>query len=374
MVTYNNNKKNILSILRTEGAKTKFDLANILNISIPTVTYNVNELMRDKIVISEGVSDVAYGRKPLLINLNHNHYLTLGIDIQDNILSCSVMDLHLNIVSSSTFQSKKNDFFNTIKNAIRETMLEYSKKVIVGIGISYPGVVEKGSMILKTATTIGTDYIDLTPLSTLFKTPIYITNEANLASFSELVMGNKKELNNCVYLSINRGLGGSIVLNGKYYNGKHNLAGEVGHMTIQKDGNPCNCGAFGCAEAYLSTASLIKTFNTAHNLNIQSLNELFKVFDTKDISHINILYEYIDYLVILINNLFLTLDPMYIIIGGELSLYKSFYATYLCSKLEECKFSKIISPKKHLLYSSLGHNSSKYGACLEAFKNIINFK
>ncbi len=59
-------------------------------------------------------------------------------------------------------------------------------------------------------------------------------------------------------VTLGTGVGGGIIINGQLYTGCNGIAGEIGHMVIQKDGEPCNCGRRGCLEAYCSAASLVR--------------------------------------------------------------------------------------------------------------------
>ena len=59
-------------------------------------------------------------------------------------------------------------------------------------------------------------------------------------------------------VTLGTGVGGGIIINGQLYTGCNGIAGEIGHMVIRKDGEPCNCGRRGCLEAYCSAASLVR--------------------------------------------------------------------------------------------------------------------
>ena len=59
-------------------------------------------------------------------------------------------------------------------------------------------------------------------------------------------------------VTLGTGVGGGIIINGQLYTGCNGIAGEIGHMVIRKDGEPCNCGRHGCLEAYCSAASLVR--------------------------------------------------------------------------------------------------------------------
>ena len=59
-------------------------------------------------------------------------------------------------------------------------------------------------------------------------------------------------------VTLGTGVGGGIIIDGKLYTGCNGIAGELGHIVIRRDGEPCNCGRKGCLEAYASAASFVK--------------------------------------------------------------------------------------------------------------------
>ena len=89
--------------------------------------------------------------------------------------------------------------------------------------------------------TLGVKNLSISKMEEHFNYPVMmVDNEANLAGLAEI--WNIRHLNDAVFLSINKGVGGAIILNDMIYDGRHYRAGEFGHMTIIKDGKECSCG------------------------------------------------------------------------------------------------------------------------------------
>src|SRR3989454_6596206 len=82
--------------------------------------------------------------------------------------------------------------------------------------------------------------------------PATLDNDANCAIFGEWWRGAARGANHVVGLTIGTGIGGGIVLHGEIYHGASDIAGEIGHMTIDSNGRRCKCGNYGCLEAYAS--------------------------------------------------------------------------------------------------------------------------
>ncbi len=87
-------------------------------------------------------------------------------------------------------------------------------------------------------------------------TPIILENDANAAALGEMWVGAGKDVKDLVLLTLGTGIGGGIIVNGKILHGFLGMAGELGHMTVFPDGNPCGCGNSGCLEKHASATAI----------------------------------------------------------------------------------------------------------------------
>lgn len=87
----------------------------------------------------------------------------------------------------------------------------------------------------------------------------FVDNDANVACFGEYWLGEGQGTENMCMLTLGTGVGGGIVVFGKLLRGIDGTAGEIGHMTVMRDGRQCNCGAKGCLETYGSVTGLVRT-------------------------------------------------------------------------------------------------------------------
>ncbi len=94
--------------------------------------------------------------------------------------------------------------------------------------------------------------------STRLQLPGFVANDADGACLAELCFGEARNQENFFTAHLCSGIGGSIVLDGKLYRGNNRCAGEFGHITVQPDGESCNCGGRGCLETIVSGQALIK--------------------------------------------------------------------------------------------------------------------
>ena len=86
--------------------------------------------------------------------------------------------------------------------------------------------------------------------------PTTLDNDANCATFGEWWQGAARGGRNVVGITIGTGIGGGLILNGALYHGSSDMAGEIGHTTIDLNGRHCKCGNYGCLEAYASAPAI----------------------------------------------------------------------------------------------------------------------
>ncbi|MFP4624158.1 MAG: ROK family protein [Gemmatimonadota bacterium] len=142
-----------------------------------------------------------------------------------------------------------------VETAIQTVAAEHggSKDDFAGIGIGSPGPLDR-----KTGTIINTPNLGWRnfPLRDLISNavglPAALDNDANCATYGEWWLGAGKNVDHLVGFTLGTGIGGGIVLNGRIFHGVNDVAGELGHMTIDSTGRRCNCGNYGCLEAYAS--------------------------------------------------------------------------------------------------------------------------
>lgn len=368
----NDYERIILAMLRENGPMTKYDLADKMNISIPTVTSNVNRLVKYGLIQEIGVADAEYGRKPILFDINYDQYFSIGLDIQEHSIYYGLMNLKLEMIQEGRMLHTKEGLCEDIKKIVQNILEHYNLRHenIIGIGISYPGFVEEEKLLLKKGPNINISNLSLENLTEELAMDIYVGNEARLAAFAESIIGVSKEYMNSIYISIKEGIGAGIILDKRYYSGSTELAGEIGHIVVKKDGKLCNCGNRGCIEAYISINSLIDSFNAISDRKVNNLDELFEIYDVNISEQRQVIKEYLEYLTVLINNAFLIFDPDCVIIGGKMSEYqdkiegflKEIMASYTCAMLKA---------DRKIEFSVLGYKASKYGAALLAIEKLM---
>jgi glucokinase len=121
------------------------------------------------------------------------------------------------------------------------------------VGIGSPGPLDRRRGVVIITPNLGwRDFPLRDRISDRVGLPATLDNDANCATLGEWWCGAARGARNVVGLTIGTGIGGGLILNGMLYHGASDVAGEVGHATIDSNGRRCKCGNYGCLEAYAS--------------------------------------------------------------------------------------------------------------------------
>ncbi len=153
---------------------------------------------------------------------------------------------------------RAEDYLDLFKYAAKSLS---SNKHLKGIGIAVAGVLDTDAGKIVDSPNLPT--LSSVPLlgmleDTFSPVPLQMMNDANAAALGEFFAGAGEGYESMFILTLGTGVGGCFIQNGEIWSGASGMAGEIGHMVIEKNGKQCNCGSRGCLEAYFSSWSLEK--------------------------------------------------------------------------------------------------------------------
>lgn len=132
-----------------------------------------------------------------------------------------------------------------------------SRDACLGVGVGAPGPLDRERGIVITTPNLGwTDFPLRQVIADRVGLPATLDNDANCATLGEWWLGAARGGINVVGMTIGTGIGGGLILGGRLYHGSSDMAGEIGHTTVDLTGRRCKCGNYGCLEAYASGPSI----------------------------------------------------------------------------------------------------------------------
>lgn len=127
----------------------------------------------------------------------------------------------------------------------------------LGVGIGSPGPLNRETGVVIFTPNLGwRDFPLRDRVQDAVRLPATLDNDANCATLGEWWLGAARGARHVVGLTLGTGIGGGLIMDGRLYHGISDVAGELGHMTIDSNGRRCGCGNYGCLEAYASGTAI----------------------------------------------------------------------------------------------------------------------
>jgi len=131
---------------------------------------------------------------------------------------------------------------------------------VLAIGVASPGPLDPhGGVVLKTPNIPEwRDFPLVRRLEADFGVPAYLDNDGNAAALGEWRFGAARGHHNVLYITVSTGIGAGVIADERVLRGFHGLAAELGHVIIDPDGPPCNCGFAGHVESFCSGPAIVR--------------------------------------------------------------------------------------------------------------------
>lgn len=169
--------------------------------------------------------------------------------------------------------------------ALWERLKKLENRNILAVGFGFPGIFsQEEQKILQSPNYAGLDGYDLRPaLSRVFEVPFWIDNDANLAAYGEWACGAGRAAQSLILLTLGTGVGSGIILDGRLWHGKCGFAGELGHITVNPEGERCNCSSRGCLETEAAAPPIVRNYlnlkKTEENISAEEVYRRAKIGD-----------------------------------------------------------------------------------------------
>jgi len=331
------NRQIALTLIRTHQPVSRAELSRLMETNRANVTLLINELLEEGLVREEEqVQANKRGRKPTSLFLNSLNSLAVAIDVRKTrtfmMLTDSTGKQVGEVISFSTKLDPK-DFVESLAWQLKKVLGgKVDPSTCGGIGLVVPGMLDLKNGTVINSPTLKWRNVDLLDLmeKEFGDIEIHLENSGKACALSQIwsVRGDGTGLNDIVFVSVSDGVGVGIVVNGELVRGRHNTAGEFGHVPLSIDGPPCSCGANGCWEAYISNiATLSRYFGTNFsNRRPQSIEQseftvetLIAKARTGDGKALAALQSTARYLGLGLASIINAIDPSRIYIGGEIT-------------------------------------------------------
>lgn len=360
-----NNIYLVYSVIRESKTISRIDLANKIGMSATSMTRICSLLIASGLVREGSVSDKNIGRKAVLLEVVASASYIFCINIFGGTTQFAIFDMLLNRITYREIPTSYDMTYEEIINCAAVAIKEMARDAGIkeedfgGVGISCVGGIEKET-IKFSPQYHWSDIRAIEYASKVFGLPIFLENDCKAALIGEQVVRYGIDTpSNITYLYIGkRGVGSAAIVNGQLLRGYNNMAGEIGHTTIELDGMKCDCGRKGCLQTFLAGDFIIKRASKIDS-SIKTIQDFINgVIEGKE-QIVNLFKEMNKYIGVALNLIACVYNPDVILIN-DCDIRHDFNQWYLQPKEKMEKFlfkpvleNVIVKPAMLGIYASL---------------------
>lgn len=381
-------KLNILKYYINNGDNTLSELGKEMDLSVPTVTKLVSELIDEGYVIDFGKVETAGGRRPNIYGLNPDSGCFLGVDVKRFRVNLALINFKGELIDSHLSvpfnYENTSESFDSLCKIINDYV---SKLSIPKIKILSAGINISGRINTETGHSYSMYYFNEQPLTEIFQERLgihaTIDNDSRAMAYGEFMNGLVGDEKNVLFVNCSWGLGLGIITNGQLYYGKSGFSGEFGHLSVFDNDVICHCGKKGCLETQASGSYIHRRFLEKMAEGYTSILDKKKkkgepitqedILDAalkEDMLAIELIEEVGNTLGKHIAGLINLFNPELVIIGGVVALTGDYLLLPIRSTIKKYSLN-LVSKDTGIKLSKLGDKAGVIGACLLARSKML---
>lgn len=310
--------------------------------------------------------------------------VSIGIDLGGTNIAVGIVDEDGVIIASGSSRTNASRPYQDIVKDMAKVSLDTLQKAgiplsdVRSIGIGVPGIANQDTGVVVFCTNLAWHDVPLRDeMQKYIDKPVYIDNDATVAGLAESVAGVSKGTHSSVFLTLGTGVGGGIVLEGKPWSGYHGVGSEIGHLTLEIDGEPCTCGKSGCLERYCSATAIARMGRQALKQHPESLlgkltggnpermnaKVIIDAAREEDVTAMKVFRRYVKYLALAINTIISFIDPEVVVLGGGVSKAGDFLLDAVRAEIPNYLMFKTM-PYSRIEIAQLGPDAGIIGAAM----------
>jgi predicted NBD/HSP70 family sugar kinase len=250
----------ILGLLGSRGSSSRTDIARLLGVSPAAVTQATKGLIARGLVAELDAEPSRGGRPARLLGLVREAATAIGVKVTaDHVATVRVaLDGLVEAYSTRAFDPFAPDALDRLGRLLADVVAAHEGSLL-GVGVGVPGSVDTQASGVVTAPTLGWSELPVGEhLRAVLGVPVLLENDVNTLAAAERLYGVGQDASSYLVVTIGRGIGCGVVVDGAIHRGQHGGAGEIGHVPVVDDGPDCACGGSGCLEALIGEEALVR--------------------------------------------------------------------------------------------------------------------
>jgi len=255
------NEALVLGVIHDHGPISRTDIADLSNLSPATITGIMGKFIRQGLAREREAGASTGGRPPVLVEIDRDAGCVVGVKLTETHLIAALTDLGAEVLAQRTTpignDKTPEAVVESLARVIEALREEAPNRRFYGVGVGLAGAIDRRAGICRFSPYLPWRDVPLRRLlRARISSPVVIENDVSALTLAERWFGGGAGLSDFVVVTLGRGVGLGMVLDGRLYRGGHGAGGEFGHITMEIDGPLCDCGKYGCLEALVGEPAL----------------------------------------------------------------------------------------------------------------------
>ncbi|MBR7839255.1 ROK family transcriptional regulator [Actinospica durhamensis] len=268
----------------TAGPLSRTQLAQRTGLSQSTVTKIVNPLIDSGFVTETGAHSVGIGRPQRMLAVAAERHAVIGLKLAPGAITGVLTDLRAQILGRAEHTlADGHDPAAALAAAaavVRDLLAADTEAAgrLIGLGVGVGGHVEPGAGRVVHSGILGWDDVSVAaPLAAATGLPTLVGNDVDALAVAERWFGHGRGVETFALVTVGPGIGCGLFLDGRLFTGSTGLAGELGHIPMRADGEPCGCGRRGCLETLASDEAILRALARADGRRPESIEDAVRL-------------------------------------------------------------------------------------------------
>jgi predicted NBD/HSP70 family sugar kinase len=369
----------VLRHVAEHGPRSRAAIAQETGLNKTTVSSLVGELI-DFGLVRETEIELrgTVGRPALPVELSGKRVVGLGLEVGVDFLAVRAADLtgderHRALLTTDNRGRPVDDVLDDLASLAHDALASVREQDLLTAGavIALPGLVDSDGRLLVAPNLGWTDVAVPERVGERLNRPpfpIQAENEANLGALAELWEGAGREFSDFIHISGELGVGAGIIVGGELFRGAHGFGGELGHTTVDLQGDMCACGNRGCLETRAALGALLRAAGLERDAGVGALAGRAEAGDERVVAALTEAGRWLGVGVASAANL---LNPRGIVVGG----YLATLAPWLLPGVEAELAARVLSSEwdaQGVVVSELGAEAAVRGATGAALRRVFS--
>ncbi len=261
------NSAAVYRLIDQQGPISRIQVADVSQLAPASVTKITRQLLERGLIKEVAQQASTGGRRAISLTTEVEPFHSVAVRIGRDYIQFSLYNL-----GGKELASDYTEFFYTTQDELVDGLLSHLKQFItdnhtiinqlIAIGISLPGLVNPETGVVEYMPNITIDNLALAELvKNTFHVQCFVGNDVRGMALAEHYFGASKDCQDSILVSVHRGTGAGIIVNGQVFLGYNRNVGEIGHIQIDPLGEQCQCGNFGCLETVAANPAIVERVN-----------------------------------------------------------------------------------------------------------------